>query len=99
MNVKLNKLKMENRVIHTYRYRNNKLEPYSDDMTFQDVLVHNDDQCFRSLKDDNIIHDCDGNQISDDGNSEVGILYIDNDTWICKYSEDLDEDEEEVSHG
>ena len=40
-----------------------------------------------------------GADSSDDGNSEVGILYIDNDTWICKYSEDLDEDEEEVSHG
>ena len=95
MNVKLNKLKMENRVIHTFRYADRKLEHYSDDMTFQDVLVHNDDQCFRSLTDIAIISDCDGNEISDDGNSEVGILEIDHyyNTWISSYFEDLSDEE------
>ena len=85
---------MKNRVIHTFRYRNNKLEHYSDDMTFQDVIAHNDDKCFRSLTDDAIINDCDGNEISDDGNSEVGILDIDGnyDTWISSYFEDLSDE-------
>ena len=82
----------KNRVIKTYRFRNNKLEHYSDDMTFQDVLIHNDDQIFKSLTNDAIINDCDGNEISDDGNSEVGILRLDNNEWICKYSETLDDD-------
>ena len=80
---------MKNRVIHTFRYRNNKIEHYSDDMTFQDVLAHNDDQIFRSLTDDAIINDCDGNEISDHGNSEVGRLRIDNNEWMCKYFDDL----------
>ena len=85
---------MKNRVIHTFRFRNNKLEHYSDDMTFQDVLAHNDDQIFRSLTDDTIINDCDGNEISDDGNSEVGILEIDHhyNTWISSYFEDLSDE-------
>ena len=85
---------MKNRVIHTFRYRNNKLEHYSDDMTFQDVLIHNDDQIFRSTTDANIILDCDGNEISDDGNSEVGILDIDGNyfTWISSYFEDLSDE-------
>ena len=92
--VKLNKLKMENRVIHTFRFRYNKLEHYSDDMTFQDVLAHNNDQIFRSTTDVNIILNCDGNEISDDGNSEVGILEIDGvyDTWISSYFEDLSDE-------
>ena len=83
---------MKNRVIHTFRYRNNKLEHYSDDMTFQDVLIHNDDQIFRSTTDVNIILNCDGNEISDDGNSEVGILDIDGNTWISSYFEDLSDE-------
>lgn len=85
---------MENRVIHTFRFRYNKLEHYSDDMTFQDVLAHNNDQIFRSTTDVNIILNCDGNEISDDGNSEVGILEIDGvyDTWVCKYFEDLSDE-------
>lgn len=85
-------MKMKNRVIHTFRFRNNKLEHYSDDMTFQDVLVHNDDKCFRSLTDDAIINDCDGNEISDDGNSEVGILRLDNNEWTSLYFEDLSDE-------
>ena len=85
---------MKNRVIHTFRFRYNKLEHYSDDMTFQDVLAHNNDQIFRSTTDVNIILNCDGNEISDDGNSEVGILEIDGvyDTWVCKYFEDLSDE-------
>lgn len=83
---------MKNRVIHTFRFRNNKLEHYSDDMTFQDVLAHNDDEIFRSLTDDSIINDCDGNEISDDGNSEVGILRLDNNEWISSYFEDLSDE-------
>lgn len=85
---------MKNRAIHTFRYRNNKLEHYSDQMTFQDVLAHNDDKCFLSTTDNKIILDCDGNEISDDGNSEVGILEIDSvyDTWISSYFEDLSDD-------
>jgi hypothetical protein len=87
-------MKMKNRVIHTFRFRNNKLEHYSDDMTFQDVLAHNDDQIFRSTTDVNIILNCDGNEISDDGNSDVGILCIDDnyDTWISSYFEDLSDE-------
>lgn len=85
---------MKNKIIHTFRYRNNKLKHYSDDITFQDVLIYNDDKCFRSLTDDAIINDCDGNEISDDGNSEVGILCIDDnyDTWISSYFEDLSDE-------
>ena len=85
---------MKNRVIHTFRFRYNKLEHYSDDMTFQDVLAHNNDQIFRSTTDVNIILNCDSNEISDDGNSEVGILEIDGvyDTWISSYFEDLSDE-------
>ena len=91
---------MENRVIHTFRCSgvsggtgyHKWLEHYSDDMTFQDVLVHNDDKCFRSLTDDAIINDCDGNEISDDGNSEVGILRLDNNEWTSLYFEDLSDE-------
>jgi len=85
---------MKNRVIHTFRYADRKLEHYSDDMTFQDVLAHNNDQIFRSTTDVNIILNCDGNEISDDGNSEVGILEIDGvyDTWISSYFEDLSDE-------
>jgi len=82
-------MKMKNRVIHTFRFRNNKLEHYSDDMTFQDVLAHNDDQIFRSLTDDTIINDCDGNEISIDGNFEVGRLRLDNNEWVCKHFDAL----------
>jgi hypothetical protein len=93
-------MKMENRVIHTFRCSgvsggtgyHKWLEHYSDDMTFQDVLVHNDDKCFRSLTDDAIINDCDGNEISDDGNSEVGILRLDNNEWTSLYFEDLSDE-------
>ena len=87
-------MKMKNRVIHTFRFRYNKLEHYSDDMTFQDVLAHNNDQIFRSTTDVNIILNCDSNEISDDGNSEVGILEIDGvyDTWISSYFEDLSDE-------
>ena len=91
---------MENRVIHTFRCSgvsggtgyHKWLEHYSDDMTFQDVLVHNDDKCFRSLTDDAIINDCDGTEISDDGNSEVGILRLDNNEWTSLYFEDLSDE-------
>ena len=85
---------MKNRVIHTFRFRNNKLEHYSDDMTFQDVLAHNDDKCFRSITDNKIILDCDGNEISTFGDCGVGILAIDGDydTWVCKYFEDLSDE-------
>ena len=86
--------KMKNRVIHTFRYRNNKLEHYSDDMTFQDVLAHNDDKCFRSITDDRIILDCDGNEISTSGLCKTGMLEIDHvhDYWLCDSFEHLDDD-------
>ena len=85
---------MKNRAIHTFRYRNNKLEHWSDQMTFQDVIANNDSKCFRSVSDDAIINDCDGEEISCDGNSEVGILNLDgtHDTWISSYFEDLSDE-------